>query len=243
MTIHLLKNKTEDGEVGRKDPYEQHLEDSRFIPILSYVPVDFDNLVEQLKSPDFDSVIVTSQRAVDVLKQALDGIEDNTILKKPAYTVGPATAERLKLAGFETVYGAHTGNGHILATEMVETLENPSRFLFLAGEVHRKELPTRLRDANHEVETVVVYRTEPIEFVNDLKTSLQEDDWIVFFSPSFTDEIMGVLKEQNKRKRIRIAAIGPTTRDHLKENGIEVHAMAEKPSAESLAKAIQSAEP
>lgn len=82
---------------------------------------------------------------------------------------------------------------------------------------------------------------------------LVNDWWITFFAPSGADFSLPILQKyfllpgsskSNQKKglpTVKIAAIGPTTAAHLREQlSIEVAAVAEKPNAQSLASAIAS---
>ncbi|KAK1147651.1 hypothetical protein N8T08_000993 [Aspergillus melleus] len=75
--------------------------------------------------------------------------------------------------------------------------------------------------------------------------------WVVVFSPTGCDAMVRVLdlagngngngdRVKDKRERIFVATIGPTTRDHLREKfGVEADVCAEKPSPEGVGEGIQ----
>ncbi|KAI9036108.1 uroporphyrinogen-III synthase HEM4 [Aspergillus affinis] len=74
--------------------------------------------------------------------------------------------------------------------------------------------------------------------------------WVVVFSPTGCDAMVRALdlkgngsgdgEKTDKRERIFVATIGPTTRDHLRENfGAEADVCAEKPSPEGVGEGIQ----
>lgn len=236
--VHLLKARSDDTEYGRADPYEENIENVHFIPIMKFEPVDFDGLCSHLSCQNsYDGVIVTSQRAVDVLKNAFAQIENcQQFCDLPAYTVGPTTAKRLELIGFKHVYGAETGNGRVLAGKMVDMLNTKQKLLFLAGEVHRDLLPQELIAAGHQIDKVIVYKTECYNYQNEL-SQIKNGDWVVFFSPSHVEQ---ALEELRKRQlAVKIAAIGPTTHQFLLDNGFTVDAVAESPTAESLKDAMK----
>lgn len=243
MTVHLLKNRSDDAELGRPDPYEEHIPDYRFVPIMDYENIGLAELAHELATP-FDGIVITSQRAVDSLKivlAELDAADRATVLAKPVYTVGPTTAARLRTLQFRQVHGADSGNGVALAREMLAGGVKPhSRLLFVAGEVHRRQLPDALAAAGHAVTTLVVYRTVGNPNITDALDQLVEDnDWIVFFAPSHTQPVLNFLRHTNKR--VRLASIGPTTQQFLHDEGFAVAATAAKPSAEALRDAIAAA--
>lgn len=240
MTIVLLKNRSDDSDYKRPDPYEQECSECVFVPIMTYKNI---NLVESTQDlsdiVNYDGIIVTSQRAVDAIKLVLYGLPE-TVYEKPVYTVGPTTAHRLEVLGFSNVIGADTGNGVALAQLMLSTLKKPSTFLFLAGEIHRRNLPDKLMDAGHSVHTRIVYYTEPdCEVGSRLKHVVNPGDWIVFFSPSHTDRVLEFIRETDIK--FKLAAIGPTTEEFLREHNFTVDATAKDPSAAGLIKAINEA--
>ncbi|THU95980.1 tetrapyrrole biosynthesis, uroporphyrinogen III synthase [Dendrothele bispora CBS 962.96] len=72
----------------------------------------------------------------------------------------------------------------------------------------------------------------------------EEGWWITFFAPSSASFVLPFLQSEKRvwNKNKRIVAIGKTTSAHLKEElGLEVDAVATKPSPEGLLDALQSA--
>lgn len=236
--IYLLKSRSDDAEVGRPDPYEEIFgANMLFVPILRFRPFNIPALIETLtdKLEFHDALIVTSQRAVDSLKIALTSLDNiESLVNRPVYTVGPTTASRLKTLGFKDVRGEESGTGKLLAKSILNETTVKRRFLFLAGEVHRAELPNQLSEAGNDVQTQVVYRSEPTDYRSQLRT-IKDGDWMVFFSPSHS---LAAVELAKTRPSVRVAAIGPTTKSFLDENQVAVSAMAPKPSPEALASAI-----
>lgn len=240
MAIYLLKNRSEDADLERADPYEETLGNIEFIPIMYYHNV----CVEELKAAladqlHYDGIIVTSQRAVDAMKCVLHEVPASC-LEKPIFTVGPTTAKRLKALNFSNVEGSDSGNGIALASHIIATVPEASNFLFLAGEIHRRQLPDRLIEAGHSVTTRIVYRTTPNAHVGEfIREKVSNEDWIVFFSPSHTQEVLEALRTIDKV--VNLAAIGPTTNTFLKDAGFPVKATACDPTARGLKLAIEQA--
>ncbi|KAL6239119.1 hypothetical protein BDW75DRAFT_227469 [Aspergillus navahoensis] len=134
--------------------------------------------------------------------------------------------------------------------------------LFLVGETRRNIIPKTLMGNGTDperrigVEEVVVYETGVEEkFEGDFERILQdcyEADgadagviWIVVFSPTGCDAMVRVLRREGERfgegaqRRVFVATIGPTTRDHLvKECGFEPDVCAAKPSPEGVGAGI-----
>lgn len=244
--VVLLKNEKEP-----IDPYNEHFRalnfECQFVPLLEHEPVNEQELAMYLRSEEFasiDSIIVTSQRAIEALETHLDSLDDEqkvTLLSKPSYTVGAASARELETIGFTDIRGAErAGNGSILAELILgETYQS---FVFFTGEVRRDIIPKRLQEAQRTVIEKVVYKTSDKSDTNTrFQNAVQQssDAWIVFFSPSGTADIIAVLKNYDENdQKFKLACIGPTTRDYLIKHGFTPDAVAAKPNEVDLARAI-----
>ncbi|KAL4990347.1 tetrapyrrole biosynthesis, uroporphyrinogen III synthase [Aspergillus falconensis] len=141
--------------------------------------------------------------------------------------------------------------------------------LFLVGETRRDIIPKTLMGCVTDpkrrigVEEVVAYETGVVKgFEGDFERVLQDchdaDDadagviWVVVFSPTGCDAMVRVLRRERERvggrdgdgegarRKVLVATIGPTTRDHLvKECGFEPDVCAAKPSPEGVGAGIE----
>lgn len=132
--------------------------------------------------------------------------------------------------------------------------------LFLVGEQRRDIIPKTLMapslpgEEQINVEELVVYETGQMEsFERDFKAAVQESAeaplvWVVVFSPSGCEAMLRVLEmgpfaktsTEVDQRRVFVATIGPTTRDHLRNKfGFEPDVCAEKPSPEGVGEGIQ----
>ncbi|KAJ5769851.1 uncharacterized protein N7511_001902 [Penicillium nucicola] len=141
--------------------------------------------------------------------------------------------------------------------------------LFLVGDVRRDIIPKTLMDPTLgskliEVEELVVYETGVMaSFEGDFRGCLQriqeEVVWVVVFSPTGCEAMLRVLGlgpfssgsgsghvgvdvgvGSKTARRVFIATIGPTTRDHLRlEFRFEAHVCAPKPSPEGVVEGIE----
>lgn len=140
-------------------------------------------------------------------------------------------------------------------------------FLYLTGNLHRKELTHELDNANIPFEEIQVYDTElNPNFHNEMIQLLQtipskQLRWMVFFSPSGVNAFDGFLRPHNQKKKdpgpeedrietindclleeVRYAAIGETTAGLMKEKHWVVSAIAKKPTAGALVDALLQAD-
>ena len=137
--------------------------------------------------------------------------------------------------------------------------------LFLTGEQRNDVIPkTLMTDSLPEVERIPVRELEVYEtrvmgsFERDFQTVVDAGQsyldnhgngmmWVVVFSPSGCDAMLRVLSSHQSvnegsanGRRIFIATIGPTTRDHLRSKyGVEADVCAEKPSQEGVGRGIE----
>lgn len=190
---------------------------------------------------------------------------------RPFYAAGPETARRARGLGFEPTGAEAGSAAELAERIIADRQPDPQAgrpLLFLAGNRRRDDLPDRLAEARVPMEELVVYRSElrssldwtPPEPASDAsrgpkapERSKRSDDshrrdtsapregpiWIVFFSPSGLEAVTrsgGIPFEH-----YRLAAIGPTTAEALREDGRTVLAVAEEPTPEALCAAIASA--
>ncbi|PWY88431.1 tetrapyrrole biosynthesis, uroporphyrinogen III synthase [Aspergillus heteromorphus CBS 117.55] len=155
-------------------------------------------------------------------------------------------------------------------TQAQKALKPP--LLFLVGEQRRDIIPKTLTNPSlppHTrigVDELVVYETGVMEgfeesfsqiiatereIMRDSAPEKQNEGrvvWVVVFSPTGCEGMVGVLRENNymdgedggRRRRFFVATIGPTTRDHLRnEFGFEADVCAERPSPEGVGEGIR----
>ncbi|ANB15956.1 uroporphyrinogen-III synthase HEM4 [Sugiyamaella lignohabitans] len=257
--VILLKNKTSpiDSYDVQFTCLNWHVE---FFPVLEHERIDPKGLRNYIESEEFqvnDATIVTSQRAVEAINSQVPYLSDRAkrlLLAKPVYTVGPATAKMFSESGYSDIRGGiQAGNGDVLADLIISQsnldTERISRLVFFTGVTRRDIIPLKISQTpGLSLTEKVVYKTKAI---SNIKPRLQEtisayssatvqkgdSPWIVFFSPASAEDVVQVLLSTS-RSRFRLAAIGPTTEAFLKENNLPPDAVAERPDAEHLIRAI-----
>ncbi|KAF1916367.1 tetrapyrrole biosynthesis, uroporphyrinogen III synthase [Ampelomyces quisqualis] len=168
------------------------------------------------------------------------------------------------------ILGEHTGNGEALAAYMLEHYNalhpgpEKSGLLFLVGDKRRDIIPKTMQaDALGEerrckIDELVIYETGEMRSFRENFTSIWRENvengcvqqWVVVFSPTGCEamlESLGMLDSQAgrviataRREDIKIATIGPTTRDYLEDEfSFSPDVCAEKPSPEGIAECIQ----
>lgn len=143
-------------------------------------------------------------------------------------------------------------------------LDERPPLLFVVGEQRRDIIPEILMSPDlglafrTEVHEVIVYETGVMEsFGEDFGALLRRTEgrparWVVVFSPTGTEAMLRALDMldprtgraradmSRDRRRTYVATIGPTTRDHLREQfGFDPDVCAEKPSPEGVEDGIR----
>lgn len=264
LRLLLLKNKTQPLDAYH-ETFTDKGHGAEFIPLLEHSALDIAETVRYLESEEFikntKRFIITSQRAVEVFHECLRIISQNNpdnaenIRGKVGYTVGPATAEVLAENGFIDVRGgAKAGNGLKLADLIMEELANEANsntsnsdsncacsdcIVFFTGVIRKDIIPVKLKGNGVPIKEVVIYKTEAKEGIIDnfLDSCNEHVDWIVFFSPQGTEEIVDHIVKTSPK--VYFASIGPTTEEYLLLKGITPHVVAAKPTAASLYEGIE----
>ncbi|CAG8545924.1 6099_t:CDS:10, partial [Ambispora leptoticha] len=183
----------------------------------------------------------------------------------PFFVVGNMTASiATRDLGFTPIGAKESGNAELLADFIVDFYTNnkdnnateifTSSLLFLVGDKHLDTLVNKLKPTGINLRELTVYESTSIpDFTRELQNTYDNDglntnqvkekripfNWVVFFSPSGVDLALPALKNLRFWKWIKVAAIGPTTKEHLIMNkSINVSAVSPKPDSQSLAKAI-----
>lgn len=223
------------------DPYEQAFRAAGFSvhsrPVLEFEFVRQQELRGRLEEWErYGGVICTSPRAVQALGEVVKEMAGaaRSWTSRPAYAVGPRTAEMLRELGFRAE-GEAAGDAAALAAHIAaQTHQRP--LLFLCGNRRRDVLPEALRHVGVVVEELCVYETglrTELDFAGDTV------DWLAFFSPS------GVRAMEEARaldwSTVRTAAIGPTTAAALRAAGRSPDAVAKEPAPEALVEAVRAA--
>ncbi|KII83671.1 hypothetical protein PLICRDRAFT_119223 [Plicaturopsis crispa FD-325 SS-3] len=185
----------------------------------------------------------------------------------PFYVVGPSTASAV--ADIGAVYGSplapriirggqETGTSERLAHYILNDIsgsDSQARMLYLTGDKNRDTLPTILRDGGVELDALQVYGTQGASaFPTDLKNAIDRMPskrpwWIVYFAPSAAEFVTPFLRDifdlpspaEALRDTVKIAAIGPTTAQFLRDKlDLRVDVVPPKPTPEDLSNAIAS---
>ena len=239
---------------SEQDPYAEVFNatayDVDFLPALAHRLCNSERLSQIIRDGSherYSGIVITSQRAVAAWASAGNATEVGSgWTALPIYVVGPATAKCLstlspRLAPPSTlvVGGQESGNAEKLASFICANHCSPLPLLCLVGDKRKDTLSTVLLENRIQLSEVQVYETYTSPTIQlDFLALSGRFDWVVFFSPSGVKVLLPVVHKLGIN--IKIAAIGPTTREYIEEiSQTTVTAMAKDPSPEALLLALR----
>jgi uroporphyrinogen-III synthase len=211
------------------------------MPLMAFAPPeDWQPLNAALRRLGrYEAIALTSPRAADAVirrAQALGIDLDNA----PPIWSGPASAPVLQRYFSEVrTPGSSTAGPASLAVSIANAMLAAgvgSPVLFPCGETHREELPVRLRASGRRVEPVICYRCVPAG-AGVASAAIERADVIVATSPTVATSLANARKDAS---RTTLVCIGPTTAEAAASAGWAPDAIAERPTAAAVARAIQS---
>ncbi|PEN15206.1 uroporphyrinogen III synthase [Longibacter salinarum] len=222
------------------DPYVHAFEElgltASCCPVLQFDFPNPEQLEQQLNADGkYSGLILTSPRAAHALNRSFDTHPDmrDNWTDRPVFVVGPKTAAAVESAGL-TPLGQDAGNAASLVDRIADVwvekrLRRP--LLFLSGNRRRDTIPTGLAAAGIPLAEQEVYQTSTrrdIELPDGVR-------WLSFFSPSGLEALEA---SRVMLHNYRLAAIGPTTAQKIRDVGLEPAAVADAPTPDDLARAI-----
>ena len=109
------------------------------------------------------------------------------------------------------------------------------KFIFPCSNVHKEELPTKMRELGYRVTEAIIYKTV-VSNISDLANV--NYDIIVFFSPSGVKSLYFNFPDF-KQNQTRIAAFGNTTVEAVSDAGLHLDIKAPTPQSPSMTMAIE----
>lgn len=215
----------------------------RFAPAYDQGPLD-----EQLaRLTSFDALIFLSTNAVRFVCSRCGELNiDIAGEQAPKFVaaVGPATSRALADHGVRVDYVAREHTGESLVRELHDLVEGGS-VLLPRSDQGDERVPAALAEIGARVTEVVAYRTAvPHDFdaIVVAKILSADVDVIIFASPSAVQNLIGVFganEVAEVARRVRFAAIGPTTAQALRDASLPVAIEAAESSAPGLVAAIE----
>jgi uroporphyrinogen-III synthase len=156
--------------------------------------------------------------------------------------VGHATASALEARGVRVDLVPAEQTAEHLVTALRERGLAGQRFWLPQGNLARTTLADGLRVAGAQVETTVVYRTVPNDRLDpDVRQQIVGGavDVLTFASPSAVRSFLDALgSDRDKVTKIAAVAIGPTTADSIRDQALNLAAVADDASASGIIRAL-----
>ena len=216
------------------------------MPVTCTAPAgDPGELAGAIRRGGYAAIVVASARAAAALAAAGGGSIGGDVV---VWAVGPATARALEAAGIAARVSPQARDAATLARAMLG--EQPlagRRVLVPRAEGGRDEAITVLREAGAVVDAVVAYRTvaaspDDPALARGLEVLRAEVAGVcAVFAPSQVaalDALVGI-----RRISVPYAAIGETTATALRRAGAATVVISDRPTPESLAKAVAAVYP
>ena len=196
-----------------------------YIDIISFIETqeiankDINKKLEGLAKQKLTAVF-TSKMAVGMVAKY-----ESSSTQWKIYCVGDNTEDQLIKYFGDCIKGSANN-----ATELAEIIirDKVAKVTFFCGDIHREELPVKLKEAGIQVEEVVVYKT--IETPQLLKKNY---DGVLFFSPS---GVRSFFKLNPVQMSTNLFAIGSTTANEITKYSNNDIITADKPRKEELVK-------
>ncbi|SEC71786.1 uroporphyrinogen III methyltransferase / synthase [Paenibacillus sp. GP183] len=201
----------------------------------------------------YDWAIFTSVNGVDFFFRRLSGLglDIRTLVKARIAAVGPKTAEALQARGLIAEVLPFQFQGEGLLEAIIHELKVGQQVLLPTADIARDYLPQKLKELGLEVTEVDVYENvldmQDGEGVVDMLRN--RDIHIVTFTSSST--VTNLIEALTKKgiedpisllKGMKIACIGPKTKETLQSFGLSVDYMAKEATIASLAASMSGSE-
>ncbi len=198
-------------------------------------------------APEGAILAFTSPNSVNFYLDYLrtQGLDARYLARFDALTaIGPATARALSERGFvpDLIAPVHTALG--FAEALAETYPEAKLVYHPTSDKTSGELEERLQALGITTETKTLYHNVPVPYTyEELSQLLSEGlDWVSFCSSSAVHNFVSLLREhglEDKLGRLRLVAIGPSTRQTLYDYGYSEVLMPEEATLPALVAAMR----
>ena len=212
------------------------------VPVVQTVALEDLSLLDEAirRIPEYDWLVFTSANGVGAFLDRLEalGQDMRSLAGLKICAVGPATGA--KIASF------HVQADCIPETYIAEAIPNAlgdiqgKRILLPQADLAREDLVRLLFDRGADVDSVVAYRTVPVDNIEESSRRLLEAgpvDMVTFTSSSTVRNFVSMVDVSNLEGILESAAItciGPITAKTASDLGLTVHCVAEKHTIDGL---------
>lgn len=190
---------------------------------------------DKVNLPDYTAVIFTSRNAVDHFFRMAEEMRYEVPTDLKYFCISESTAvylqKYIQYRKRKIFFGKQT------STELLELLKKhiAEKFVFPCSDVHKEDLPAKMRDLGYTVAEAIMYHTV-VSDISDLANV--NYDVIAFFSPSGIKSLYANFPDF-EQKNTRIAAFGNTTIEAVRAAGLQLDIKAPTPQSPSMMMAIE----
>ena len=216
---------------------------------IELVPLEDESAARQALADldGFDWIVFTSVNGVRFFDGMLRETKRAPRLRGRVAVVGPATAEAASQAGYPPAVCADDGGADGLATRLSDEVGPQDRLLLVGPEVRRPLLAEALSKRGARVEEVAFYRNVAAADAPAVAAAVRGDRFhaVVLSSPSSLERMIEAGGPSSKAvlealARTRIVTIGELTAAAVGAQGLQVAAVAARPTDEAVAEAVRS---
>ncbi|MBI5155173.1 uroporphyrinogen-III synthase, partial [Candidatus Poribacteria bacterium] len=216
------------------------------LPLIRHVPPEDPEPLEAAARAiaEFDWIVFTSARAVDVLSAKIGGGAPLSAVRASIACVGPATARRVEHHGGHASWVSAGASAESLLRDLQAVgLCADQRVLFPRADKARETMAPGLRRLGAKLTEVIAYRTVPGGESRSVLEALRGGtvDAVLFCSPSAVEglcETLGAGEARGVLAGLLVGSIGPTTTEALRQAGIEPGVEAADRSFEGLVRGL-----
>jgi len=219
-----------------------------FPTIEIHPPEDFGPLDAAIRDLDsFGLIVFTSVNGVDAFLARLRQHDlDLRAVPREARlaAIGPATAERLEVAGLRVDVVPDEYRAEALVGVLDTGRLAKERVLIPRAKVAREILPEMLREAGAEVIVPPAYESLPSDDGKEelaLRLKAGKVDCVTFTASSTVENFVGAFGAKEAARLLagtRVACIGPITADTARKHGLRVDAQADEYTIPGLVEAV-----
>jgi uroporphyrinogen-III synthase len=215
---------------------------AEFFPVIEIKPVNDYTLLDRKLSVinTYNGLIFTSSNSVKYFFERL--ASSGKKFSGKIFTVGSKTKASVESFGYKVYFAPQVFSSEELADSIDKNEIKGKKYLFPCGNLSSIILKEKLGMVA-SIDEVIVYQTvlpeTDREKVREIKNKLEKNeiDCISFYSPSSVENFLKIFPDF-KQNNIKIAVIGNTTLNRIKDFGLKADIIPEKSTSESLAKAI-----
>ncbi|MFK4762747.1 uroporphyrinogen-III synthase [Microbacterium sp. ZW T5_45] len=210
-------------------------------PLINFAPTTdqaaLDVAFARLAAGEYDWLTVTSATTVDVMFAQRAEVPRTTRIA----AVGETTAAALQAVGYDVALVPERDNSaEGMAQQLIGLETEPRRILSLRSEIAKPVLSVLLRDAGHDVDSVVAYRTVGVPVTERIKRDVENGriNAILITSGSVAAQVREQFPEIPDETLL--AAIGPRTASDAGKAGLPITVIADHQTVDALIEAVSS---